>query len=167
MDTSSVRILVVDDHEEFRRFVSTVLQGRADLEVIGQASDGLEAVQMGNELKPDLILLDMGLPKMNGIEAAQRIRSDSPKSEIIFVSQESSADIVEHAFSVGASAYVVKMDAAREILAAVDAVIRGECFCGERFAGHNFTPDADRAPSDAQDHENLVNKTAFATSPLL
>lgn len=128
MDTSSVRVLVVDDHEEFRRFVSTVLQGRADLEVIGQASDGLEAVQMADELKPDLILLDMGLPKMNGIEAAQRIRKASPKSEIIFVSQESSADIVEHAFSVGASAYVVKMNAAREILAAVDAVIGASAF---------------------------------------
>ena len=101
-------------------------------------SDGLEAVQKAQELKPDLIVLDIGLPKLNGIEAAQRIRRLSPQSKILFVSQESSADVVQKAFSLGGCGYVVKMEAAGELLAAVDAVLRGEQFVGSRFAGHDF-----------------------------
>jgi hypothetical protein len=95
-----------------------------------------------------LILLDIGLPKLNGIEAAQLIRRLSPKSKIIFVSQESSADVVQRVLSLRACGYVVKMDAGRELLAAVDAVLRGEQFVGSRFAGHNFSGASDTAASD-------------------
>jgi CheY-like chemotaxis protein len=135
------------------------------LQVIGEALDGLEAVQMAEELKPDLILLDIGLPNLNGIEAARLIRSVSPNSKIIFVSQESSADIVQQVLSLGACGYVVKTDAKKEILAAVTAVLRGELFVGSRFAAHNFSGDSDREPSGAGDLENFENKTVFAPIP--
>ena len=96
-----VRILVVEDYEPFRRFVCSTLGKTPELQIIGEASDGLEAVQKAEELQPDLILLDIGLPTLNGIEAARRIRKLSPESKILFVSQESSADVVQEALSVG------------------------------------------------------------------
>jgi DNA-binding NarL/FixJ family response regulator len=130
---------VVEDSEPFRRFICSTLRERPELQIVGEVSDGLEAVQKAEELQPDLILVDIGLPRLNGIEAAQRILRWSPQSKILFVSQESSADVVQRALSLGACGYVVKMDAGRELLAAVDAVLRGEQFIGGRFAGHNFS----------------------------
>jgi DNA-binding NarL/FixJ family response regulator len=120
------RVFVVDDFESFRQFVRLALAKRPELQIIGEAADGLEAVQKAVELKPDLIFLDVGLPTMNGIEAARQIRKLSPESKIIFLSQESSADVVEEALSTGAWGYVVKAKAGSQLLAAVDAVIAGK-----------------------------------------
>ena len=94
---SSVRILVVDDYESFRRFVCSTLERRPNLQIIGEASDGLEAVQKAGELKPDLIVLDIGLPKLNGIEAARRIRQLAPNSKIVFLTQNNDLDVVRAA----------------------------------------------------------------------
>lgn len=124
METSPVRIFVVDDYEPFRRFVRSTLEQRPDLQIIGEALDGLEAVHKAEELKPDLILLDIGLLTLNGIEAARFIRKLSPQSKILFLSQESSADVVQEAFSLGALGFVVKAHAGSELLAAVGAVCR-------------------------------------------
>ena len=125
---SLVRVLVVDDYEPFRRFVCSTLGKRTDLQVVCEISDGLEAVQKAEELQPDLIVLDIGLPGLNGIEAARRIRKLSPKSKILFASQESSADIVQQALSSGGLGYVVKAHAGSELLTAVEAVLRNEQF---------------------------------------
>jgi DNA-binding NarL/FixJ family response regulator len=125
---SLVRILVVDDYEPFRRFLCSMLTRKADLQIIGEALDGLEAVQKAEELQPDLIVLDIGLPTLNGIEAARQIRKFAPESKIIFVSQESSPDVVQEALGLGTCGYVVKSQAQRELLAAVDAVLEGRRF---------------------------------------
>jgi DNA-binding NarL/FixJ family response regulator len=100
----SVHVLVVEDYDPFRRFICSTLRSNPELQIVGEVSDGLEAVQKAEELQPDLILLDLGLPSLNGIEAARRIRNLSPKSKILFVSQESAADVVREALSVGARA---------------------------------------------------------------
>jgi DNA-binding NarL/FixJ family response regulator len=148
--TSSIRVLVVDDFEPFRRFVCRTLQNELDLRTIVEASDGVEAIELAQAVQPDLIVLDVGLPKLNGIEAARRIRELAPQLQILFVSQESSVEVVQAAFSVGASGYVVKMDAGSELPTAVKAVLRGERFVGSRFAGHGFTGDSDaRTPGSA------------------
>ena len=115
--------------------------------VIGVASDGLEAVQKAEELQPDLILLDIGLPSLNGIEVARQIRKRSPESKILFVSQESSAEMVQVALGTGAQGYVFKSDAGRELLEGVNAVLRGEQFVSGRFAGHHFTTASDAGAS--------------------
>jgi len=99
-----------------------------DLEVVGEASDGLEAVQKAVELQPDLILLDIGLPSLNGIGAARQIRKLVAESKIIFLTQESSADVAQEALQLGAAGYVVKSKAGSELLIAVEAVLLGKIF---------------------------------------
>ena len=143
MSDACVRILVVDDFEPFRFVVSSMLREHPEFQVIAEAADGLAAVQKAEELHPDLILLDIGLPHLNGIGAARRIRKLSPESKILFVSQESSAYVVQGALATGACGYVVKEDAVNELVAAVNAVLRGEQFVGGRFAGHNFARASD------------------------
>jgi DNA-binding NarL/FixJ family response regulator len=128
MGTSAVRVLVVDDYEPFRQLVSSTLAKRPALQIVGEASDGLEAVRRAEKLKPDLILLDIGLPEMNGIEAARRIRKLAPESKIIFLTQESSPDVMKEALNLGAWGYVVKARAGSDLLAAVEAVILGKHF---------------------------------------
>jgi DNA-binding NarL/FixJ family response regulator len=125
---SSIRVLVVDDYEPFRRVVCSRLESRPDLEVIGEASDGLEAVEKAQALKPDLILLDIGLPSLNGIEAAQRISRLIPTATILFVSQISDADVVQEALSSGAIGYVWKQDAGTDLLPGVESALQGKRF---------------------------------------
>jgi len=125
---SSVRILVVDDYEPFRRFICSTMEHKLGLQVISEASDGLEAVQKSEGLQPDLIILDLGLLKLNGIEAARQIRKCSPASKILIVSQESAVDIAHEAFSTGVLGYVVKAHAGSELLPAVEAVMEGRQF---------------------------------------
>jgi DNA-binding NarL/FixJ family response regulator len=136
----STRILVVDDHQLFRRFVVSMLEDQPELQIIGEAQDGLEAVQKAGQLKPELILLDIGLPKLNGLDAARQICKLLPGSKILFVSQESSADIMQEALCTGAMGYVVKVDAGTELLDAIAALLRGEQFVSKRFAGYRTVP---------------------------
>jgi DNA-binding NarL/FixJ family response regulator len=136
---SSIRILVVEDHKDWRNQARLLLQGRPEWQIIFEVSDGSEAVHKAEELKPDLILLDIGLPKLNGIEAARRIRQLSPESKILFLSQESSADVVQEALRLGALGYVAKAHAGSELLPAVEAVLRGERFVSSSIQGYELT----------------------------
>jgi len=142
--SSLLRILVADDFEPFRRFVCATLQDKLESQTIIEASEGVAAIELAQALQPDLVLLDIGMAKLNGIEAARRILKLSPKSKILFVSQESSADVVQAAFSVGASGYVVKMDVVSELLPAVNAVLSGKTFVGSRFARAGITVNSVR-----------------------
>ena len=138
----TLRVLVVDDYGPFRRFISSLIENRRDVQVIGEVSDGLEAVEKAEELQPDLILLDIGLPTLDGIQVARRIRILSPRSRILFVSQESSAEVVQEAFDSGAWGYVVKTDAGGELLAAVDATLRGQkCVSSGVEVTVRYTPE--------------------------
>jgi DNA-binding NarL/FixJ family response regulator len=128
LQLSTVRILVVDDFEIFRQFVVEVLGKRPELQVVGEASDGLEALQKAVELRPDLILLDIGLPSLNGIEVARQMRSLVPESKIIFLTQESSSDVVQEALSLGARGYVTKNMVRADLFAAVETVLSGMTF---------------------------------------
>ena len=139
MEASTVRVLVVDDYEPFRRFVRSTLERAQHLQIIGEASDGLEAVRKAEELKPDLIVLDIGLPSLNGIEVARRIRKLSPKSTILFLSQGRSAEVAQEAFSLGAMGYVVKAYAGSELSAAVEAVCQGRQFVSNGLSSNNCT----------------------------
>jgi DNA-binding NarL/FixJ family response regulator len=157
LETSSFRVLVVEDSEPFRKFICSTLGKRPELQIVGEVPDGLEAVQKAEELQPDLIVLDIGLPTLNGIEVARRVRKLSPESKILFVSQESSADVVQEALGTGAQGFVVKSDAGRELLEGVNAVLRGEQFVGKRFSGHDFV-----GASHATTSQEFRTKSALA-----
>ena len=140
---------MVDDFQPFRRVVASIFHQQPELQIISEASDGLEAVRMAEALRPDVILLDIGLPKLNGIEAARRIRKVSPLSRILFMSQASSADVVQEVLSLGARGYIVKSDAGSELLTAVNAVVRGETFVSSSLASHDLTGAPDAQPSQS------------------
>jgi two-component system nitrate/nitrite response regulator NarL len=122
---SSIRILVVDDYKDWRNQVRLLLQARPELQIVCEASDGLVAVQKAEELQPDLTLLDIGLPKVDGIEAARQIRQVSPTSKIVFLSADNSLDVVQVALITGAQGYVYKALAQSDLLPAIVAVLHG------------------------------------------
>lgn len=128
---SALRTLLVDDHVDLRKLLRSMLQEKTECVVIGEASDGLQAIEQAKELQPDLILLDLSLPKLNGIEAARRIRKLCPDSKIIFLSQDPSPDIVRGALRLGAAGYLLKSDAT-ELPLAVDTILQGKVFLSRR-----------------------------------
>lgn len=122
------KLLVVDDHELFRRLICSILEQWDEARTIEQASDGLEAVQIAEKSQPDLVLLDIGLPKLNGIKAAPHIPQLAPLAKILFVSQESSGDVVRAALGLRAMGYVHKSRVYDELLPALEAALAGEQF---------------------------------------
>ena len=125
---TTTRILVVENYEPFRRYYRSMLEQRPEFQVVGEASDGLEAIQKIKDLQPDLILLDIGLPKINGLEAAREARRLARLVKILFVTQLFSFDIVEAALGMGASGYVHKSRVQSDLLSAIESVIRGKYF---------------------------------------
>ncbi len=123
-----IRVLVVDDHEVARRGIRSVLSSDASLDVVWEAADGEEAVKRAAEFRPSIVLLDITLPGMSGIQAARRIHVVSPDSRIIFLSQHDSVSIAKDALSAGAQGYVVKSDAGLDLLTAIQAVHEGREF---------------------------------------
>ena len=134
MEKSTISVLVVEDYEPFRHFIAATLQTQSRFRILKEEPDGAEAVRQAQQLLPDLILLDVGLPTLNGIEAAQRIRKLAPVSKILFVSENRSPDVAEGALRAGGLGYVVKSDAARDLLRAIDAVLQGKRFVSASLA---------------------------------
>ncbi len=118
----------MDDSLAWRRAVRSILERHSDLVIIGECSDGLEAVQKSEELQPDLVLLDIGLPGLNGVEAARRIRNVAPASRILFLSSYHWPEIVHEAMSVGALGLIVKLNVSHELLPAIRTVLRDQQF---------------------------------------
>ena len=131
---SSIRVLVVDDHAVVRRVICSLLSSDPVLDVVCQTADGEGAVEKAKELQPDLVLLDISLPGISGIEAGRRIRHVCPDSYIIFLSQHDSLQMVDDALRVGGHGYVSKMDAGAELLHAIRVVVGGKRFVSQRIA---------------------------------
>ena len=138
MEEQCFRILIADDYEPWRRFAASALHKQPRLLVVGEAADGLSAVEQAQDLHPDLILLDINLPTLDGIEAARRTRRHLSNSKILFCSQDLSPDTAEEALATGAAGYVVKSDAATDLVGAATAVLEGRRFVSRRFADRDF-----------------------------
>lgn len=127
----ALRTLVVDDHEDLKKMLRSMLQEKTECVIVGEASDGLQAVEQAKELQPDLILLDLSLPKLNGMEAGRRIRKVSPHSKIVFLSQDPSPEIVQGALRLGAAGYLLKSDAT-ELPLAIETFLQGKVYVSTR-----------------------------------
>src|SRR6202795_1753371 len=124
----AIRILLVDDHPVVRQGLRTLLEGRSEWEVAGEASDGIEAVEKVNALQPDVVVLDVTMPRMNGIEACRVIKQNNPGLEVLFVTQHDSSQMMREALAAGARGYVVKSNLARDLVEAVEAVSQHRAF---------------------------------------
>ena len=124
----TVRILLVDDHPVVRHGLRSLLSVRPEWNIVGEAEDGIEAVELADRHKPDVVVLDVTMPRLDGLEACRQIRRKVPETEILFVTQHNSVQMTQEAVKAGARGYVVKSDAARDLVAAVQAVSEHKFF---------------------------------------
>jgi DNA-binding NarL/FixJ family response regulator len=136
LQEATLRVLIVEDYGPMRRYIASKVQGQPELRIIAEVADGDDAVLKAEELQPDLILMDVSLPTLDGIEATRRIQKISPKSKILFVTENRSLDIAEEALRSGGLGYVLKSDAGRDLLPAIHAVLRGKRFISASLTGH-------------------------------
>jgi DNA-binding NarL/FixJ family response regulator len=137
---SKVRILMAEDTDLWREFVSTMLRNEPSFEIICEVLDGRKAIQMAERLQPTITLLDVGLPQINGIDAAGQIRNLAPKTRIVFLSEQRDVEIIQAALDVGC-AYVLKSDAAKDLVPAIHSAIVGEAFISRQLAGLGLVGD--------------------------
>ena len=151
------RVLVVEDHEWWRGHICSALEQSSQWTVVGAVADGIEAVEKARDLKPDVILLDVGLLSLDGIQAARRILAHDPSSRILFVTEQQSLDIAEVALATGARGYIVKSDVGRELLLAMEAVVAGERFISPKLVGRVLDTTTDGRVA----RENRVHEAGF------
>lgn len=122
------RLLIVDDHEIFRKGLRSLVESSSDLEICGEAANGVEAVEAARKLTPDVIVMDISMPYMNGLDATKQIRKEVPRSRVLVLSQHDSSHMLTAAIEAGASGYVTKSQVAHYLLVALEAVAAGQSF---------------------------------------
>ena len=132
---AGIRILLADDHEFVRRGVRSLIEMQPGWKIVAEAADGQAAVEKSKELKPDIVILDIGMPRLNGLEAARRVRAVSPQTKVLILSMHDSENLAKSVVESGARGYISKADAARDLVLAIEALERGKVF---------FTPGMDR-----------------------
>src|SRR5438105_700969 len=162
-----VRILIADDHEVVRQGLRSLLRSHPEWDVCGEASDGREAVEKARQLRPDVVVLDVSMPNLNGLEAARCIRKEVPQSEILILSQHESRQMVKEAISAGARGYVVKTDMSRDLISAVEAVSQHRALFSTRIAESHLAKkmtQSDTVPEPAVPLHSKSQAPASATT---
>ncbi len=135
------RIVLADDHDIVRRGIRTLLELRSDWQICAEASDGRAAVRLSEELAPDIVILDLSMPELNGLEAARRIVAHCPRSRVLMLTMHETEQFVREALAAGVRGYILKTDAGRDLLTAVDALLRGETFFTSRMAATMYAAE--------------------------
>src|SRR5437588_4034174 len=149
----SFRILVADDHEVVRRGLCALLQAQPDWEICGEANDGREALEKAQKLKPDVVILDIGMPSLNGLEATRQILKSNPQTKVLILTLHDSDQVVREVLNAGARGFLLKSDAARDLVAAVEGLRRDKTYFSCKVAAmvlegylKNGTPSAAPVP---------------------
>jgi len=160
-----IRVLLADDHALMRRGIRDLLQADSEIEVVGEAADGREAAQLTTKLKPDVLIMDLTMPELNGLDAIKHIRKDCPEVELLVFSMHDSEDLIREVFSAGARGYVLKSDAALHLVEAVKSLASGRPFFTPRIseailhtlvsAGDQLKTDAPGGPLSSREREIL------------
>ena len=145
-----LRILIADDHEVARHGIRALLEGHPGWEVCGEAKDGRETVELAESLKPDLILLDIGMPNLNGLEATRQILATSPEAVILILTMHDTDHVVREVLRAGARGFLLKSDAGRELVAAVEALQRQRTFFTNRVSQMVLDGYLDRGTGDGE-----------------
>lgn len=146
---TTTKILVADDHEIVRQGLRTLLESQAGWSVVGEASNGSQAVDKAVELEPDVVLLDLSMPELNGFEATRRIREALPRTEVLVLSVNDAEQMVRKALASGARGYLVKSDAGHELVAAIEAALRHKAFLSPKLCqSQGLAPSSAEAPAD-------------------
>ncbi len=132
--TRAVRVLLADDHEVVRRGIRALLESERGVEVCGEAVTGRQAVVLAKELRPHVVILDISMPELNGLEAARQIRAEVPTAEILILTMHESEQIVQDVLAAGARGYILKSDAGRDLLTAVNALSEHRAFIASGVA---------------------------------
>lgn len=154
----AVRILMVDDHKMMREGLCSLVESQTDMEVIGQAEDGGTAVRLAHQLKPDVIVMDVNMPGMDGIDAARRIISEVPGVKIIALSMYLKKSFIVEMLKAGASAYVLKNQAFEELVKAINTAMIGETYLGSRVASILVDSYVLDHPSNGRSSRRLTNR---------
>lgn len=131
---AAFRIFIADDHEVVRKGLMALLQAQPDWEVCGEAADGREAVEKAQQLKPDVVILDIGMPSLNGLEATRQILKTNPQARVLILTLHDSDQVVREVLNAGARGFLLKSDAARDLVAAVEALRRDKTYFTSKVA---------------------------------
>ncbi len=149
--TSTIRILIADDHTLLRNGICALLEDEQDMTIVGEASDGREAVRLAGQLKPNVVLMDIAMPLLNGLEATRQIKHDHPEINVLVLTMYDHEEYFRQMLEVGASGYIIKRAAATELVSAIRAVYRGEAILSpaitrlllEDYLSHESRADRD------------------------
>lgn len=147
-----MRLLVVDDHEVVRRGVRSLLSGQAEWDVCGEAVDGQDAIEKARELQPDVIVMDVSMPRLNGLEATRQLRNVLPQCEVLILSQHENSEMARQALKAGARGYVVKSSISRDLISAVAKAYRHQYFFASAIL--------DQTPSAHTDVQEILQRSA-------
>lgn len=161
-----LRILIADDHEVARHGIRALLEGHAGWDICAEAKDGREAVELASTVSPDLILLDIGMPNLNGLEAARQILASSPDTPILILTMHDSEQVVREVLRAGARGFLLKSDAGRDLVAAVEALQMKRTFFTTRVSQMVLEGYLDREGPDGQAEESIQKKEDPTTEVL-
>ncbi len=130
---SVINVVIAEDHALVRQGLCQMLKNQSDIELVGEAEDGVKALEMAKTLRPDILLLDLSMPRMSGMEAVQLIKEAVPETKIVILSMHETATYAQQVLDAGASGYVPKWESSTKLLSAIRAVHKGECFLSPKL----------------------------------